>query len=60
MHDISYLQLSEGEATASAHAAVVLDAGAADNRAQLVGGPGSDLCSLLLARSPAALLLAGL
>lgn len=57
---IPYLQLSKGEATASTHAAVVLDGRAADDGPQLVDGAGSDLSSLGLASIATALLLAGL
>lgn len=38
----SYLQLSQGETTASTNTAVVLDGGAAHNGTQLVDGTGSD------------------
>lgn len=37
-----YLQLSQGETTASTNTAVVLDGGAAHNGTQLVDGTGSD------------------
>jgi hypothetical protein len=40
--DITYLQLSESEATAGTNAAVVLDGRASHNGLQLVDGSGSD------------------
>jgi hypothetical protein len=56
----SYLELSDGEATASTNATVVLDGRAADDRPQLVDGAGSDGSSLCAACQPAGDLLAGL
>ena len=44
--DSSYLQLSESEATAGAHTAVVLDGRASDNGLELVDGAGGDGGSL--------------
>lgn len=55
-----YLQLSEGETTASTNAAVVLDRGAANDGAELVGRAGSDSSGLSNAGIATALLLAGL
>lgn len=57
---IVYLQLSEGEATASAHTAIVLDGRAAHYRPQFVDGARSELGGLLYAGIAARLLLAGL
>ena len=56
----THLQLSKGETTASADAAVVLESGAADDRAELVDGAGSDGSGLSSASVAASLLLAGL
>lgn len=56
----SYLELSEGETTASTNATVVLDGGATDDRAELVDGLRSDLGGLLLAVDAAGGLLARL
>ncbi len=58
--DISHLQLSERDATPSAHATVVLDGRAADDGPQLVDGAGRELDRLLGAGSTACLLFAGL
>jgi hypothetical protein len=58
--DVGLLQLGEGETTASTNATVVLDGGAADDRAELVDGLRSDTGGLLLARVATAGLLAGL
>lgn len=56
----SYLELGEGETTASTNTAVVLDGGATDDRAELVDGLRSDLGGLLLAVGATAGLLARL
>lgn len=58
--DVGLLKLGEGETTASTNTAVVLDAGAADDGAELVDGLGSDTGGLLLAGVTTAGLLAGL
>lgn len=58
--DVSYLELSEREATTSTHAAVVLDGGAADDGPQLVDGAGSDLGDLVGTRIATAELATGL
>lgn len=58
--DVGLLELGKGETTASTNTAVVLDGGAADDRAELVDGLGSDTGGLLLAGVTTAGLLAGL
>lgn len=57
---ISYLQLSNGEATTSANAAVVLDGRASHNRAQLVNWTGSNSSGLGETGLTTAVLAAGL
>ena len=58
--DSSGLQLSQAEATAGADTAVVLQGGAANDRAELVDGAGSDGSGLSNASIAASLLAAGL
>lgn len=57
---LMYLQLSQGETTAGADAAVVLDGRASHDRAKSVDGTGSDGSSLGLAGVTSRDLLAGL
>lgn len=56
----SYLELSQGETTTGADAAVVLDGRASHNRSELVDGTRSDGSSLGLASVASRDLLAGL
>lgn len=56
----SYLELSEGETTASTDLAVVLDGRASDDRAKLVDGAGGSGGSLGLTSDSAGSLLASL
>jgi len=56
----AHLQLSQREAAAGAHAAVVFDGGAAHDRPQLVDGTGRDLRDFRYPGLSAAELAAGL
>lgn len=58
--DSKYLQLSQGETTAGANAAVVLDRRASHNRAELVDGTGGHGGSLGLTSVTSRDLLSGL